>query len=59
MIKQNVGDGLAHPAGIVRHENHFQNEYFQIKMTFKNDHKTYLSLKTSNGQGKPCPYIIF
>jgi len=27
-------------------------------MTFKNDHKTYLSLKTSNGQGEPCPYII-
>jgi hypothetical protein len=25
-------------------------------MTFKNDHKTYLSLKTPNGQGEPCPY---
>jgi hypothetical protein len=27
-------------------------------MTFKNDHKTCLSLKTPNGQGKPCPYIF-
>jgi hypothetical protein len=27
-------------------------------MTFKNEHKTYLSLKTLNGQGKPCPYKI-
>jgi len=27
-------------------------------MTFKNEHRTYLSLKTSIGQGKPCPYIF-
>jgi hypothetical protein len=25
-------------------------------MTFKNEHRTYLSLKTPNGQGEPCPY---
>jgi hypothetical protein len=30
MIKQNVGDGLAHPVGLAYPENHFQNLNFQI-----------------------------
>jgi len=30
MIKQNVGDGLAHPVGLARHEILFQNLNFQI-----------------------------
>jgi hypothetical protein len=34
MIKKNVGDGLAHPAGLARHEIHFQNFNFKILVTF-------------------------
>jgi hypothetical protein len=59
MIKQNVGDGLAHPVGLARHEIHFQNEYFQNKMTFKNDHKTYLSLKHQMDKASLVPTNFF
>jgi len=50
MIKQNVGDGLAHPG------KHFQNFNFQILVTFEIAQKTFSSFRKSNGQGEPCPY---
>jgi fatty acid-binding protein DegV len=59
MIKQNVGDGLVRPAGLASTHKNFINKIFKFIETIYTNQVNIIVIKTSNGQGKPCPLQIF